>query len=144
MLQQLSAAGNQFAQAGEGQTATPKIGKGARKFLNLEKFESLSSWNVHQRDGSDLGKVGTIGRERGGQKFINSPLKINYFSNNTIGHKSLVAHCNKIDLNNEWIVDLGATDHMINCNINLDHLNKLKNTQNVYLVDGSTTPISKN
>jgi Integrase core domain/GAG-pre-integrase domain len=40
-------------------------------------------------------------------------------------------------------VDSGATDHMINCNTNLDHLTKLKNTQNVYLANGSTTPISE-
>jgi hypothetical protein len=43
----------------------------------LEKFESL--WTVHQRYGSDLEKVGTIERERGGPKFINSPWKLSIF-----------------------------------------------------------------
>jgi gag-polypeptide of LTR copia-type len=168
LLQQLSVAGNPPAQAAEGQTTAPKIGKGAGKSLSFEKIDLVNSWVVDQRNVSDLenigsmgrerkcpkvcnlteernlsglGNIGPTGRERNGPKFANNPLEIKKCSNNTTDHKSLAAHFNKTTENIEWIVDSGATDHMVNCNINLNHLTKLKDAQNVYLADGSTTPI---
>jgi hypothetical protein len=140
LLQQLGDVGNKSAPVGEGQTA-PKSGNPAGNLLNLKILESVNPCN--QRNGSipNLGKVRIMRKEKRCPHFTNSPLEIKCITTTFIGCKSLAAHLNKTNVNNEWVVDSGATDHMINCSNSLAYLTQLKNIQNVYMTDGSTTSI---
>jgi hypothetical protein len=111
LLQQISGAGNPSAPAEEGKAATA-TGKGAGN-LDLSDFEL----EFGSQRPSIPGK---------GQK------------NNSSHRKSLAAHLDKTNINSEWIVDSGATYHMVNCTTNLANLTTLKIAQNVYLANGST------